>query len=230
MTPGPAFWPQGTVFGTLLNSRAELQALGDQAVRPPYQSPPRAPVLYIKTANTWSASGAAISLPAQVSQVEVGASVALVMGPTRFDIPGVASAPSVAGFVLVNDLSVPHASFFRPPVRFRCLDGFLGIGPCCVSPADVGDPDRLVLEVHINGELRQTVHYADAVRDAATLLNDVSSFMTLRRGDLLMLGCGAGRPLAGAGDRIAIHVPGLAAFGTLDNTLVASAPQAAEAA
>jgi 5-oxopent-3-ene-1,2,5-tricarboxylate decarboxylase/2-hydroxyhepta-2,4-diene-1,7-dioate isomerase len=221
MTPGPFFWPQGTVFGTLLNSRAELHALGEKALQPPYKAAPKAPVLYIKTANTWSANGAGIPVPAQVAQVEIGASVALVIGATRFDIPGVESAPGVAGFVLLNDLGVPHADFFRPPVRFKCLDGFLGVGPHCVSAADVGDPDRLVLEVRINGELRQCVRFSDSVRDAATLLSDVSAFMALRAGDLLMLGCGADRPLAVVGDRIEISVPALPAFGTLTNTLVA---------
>jgi len=221
MTPSPAFWPQGTVYGTLLNSRAELAALGDQPNQPPYKAPPKAPVLYIKTANTWSPSGDAIPVPPHVPLVEVGASVAMVMGPPRFDIPGTDVAPGVAGFVLVNDLSIPHASFFRPPVKFKCLDGFLGLGSHCVVPPEAGNPDTLVIDVRINGELRQTVDYADALRDAVTLLGDVGDFMSLRPGDLLMLGCAPGRPLAGVGDRIDITVRGRPAFGTLSNTLVA---------
>lgn len=57
-------------------------------------------------------------MPATLSDVEIGATVATVM-----KAPG-----EVAGYLLMNDLSVPHASYFRPPVRFRCLDGFLGVG------------------------------------------------------------------------------------------------------
>ncbi len=222
MNSTPTFWPQGTVFGTLLNSRAELQALGERVTQPPYKAAPRAPVLYIKTANTWSASGTAIPVPSHVPRVEVGATVAMVMGPPRFGHRGAAAATSVAGFVLLNDLGVPHDSFFRPPVRFKCLDGFLGVGPVCVPAAQSGDPAALVVEVRINGNVRQTVCFDDMVRDAATLLQDVHGFMMLRAGDLLMLGCGAGRPLAGVGDRIEISVPGRAAFGTLSNTLVAA--------
>jgi 5-oxopent-3-ene-1,2,5-tricarboxylate decarboxylase/2-hydroxyhepta-2,4-diene-1,7-dioate isomerase len=59
------------------------------------------------------------------------------------------------------------------------------------------------------------------VRDAATLLADVNAFMTLRPGDVLMLGsdCLADgtRPRARAGDRIEISAPG---FAPLVNTLV----------
>ena len=135
------FLPTGTVYGTLLNFRAEVEQLAPQMSQPPYKAPPRAPVLYVKTANTWSASGAAICLPAQVPEVEIGASVGLVMGP----------AGRLAGCVLMNDLSVPHESFYRPPVRFKCLDGFLGVGDAVVAT----NPDMLVLDVRVNGERKE---------------------------------------------------------------------------
>lgn len=202
-----SYLPRGTVYGTLLNFRAEWDALRTQMDAPPYKAPPRAPVLYVKPANTWSVHGATIAVPAHVPQVEVGATIAMVMGP----------AGQVAGHVLMNDLSVPHASFFRPPVKFKCLDGFLGIGAQCVPG---GDAAGFTLEVRINGALKQTVHFAQLVRPAPQLLADVNEFMTLREGDVLMLGCDHGRPLAMAGDRIDISAPGL---GTLTNTLVQEA-------
>lgn len=206
-----SFLPHGTVYGTLLNSQGEWDALRAQMDQPPYKAPPKAPVLYVKPANTWSVHGAAIPVPSHVAQVEVGATIAMVMGIA----PG-----TVAGYVLLNDLSVPHASFFRPPVRFKCLDGFLGIGAALVPPAEAGDPSQLKLEVRINGELKQAFDLAGLIRPAAQLVADVNEFMTLQPGDVLMLGCGPNRPLAKAGDRIDISAPG---FGTLTNTLVAVA-------
>jgi len=205
-----SYLPRGTVYGTLLNFRAEWDALRTQMDAPPYKAPPRAPVLYVKPANTWSVHGASIAVPAHVPQVEVGATIAVVMG----------AAGQVAGHVLMNDLSLPHASFFRPPVRFKCLDGFLGIGAGLVPPAEAGDPARFKLEVRINGELKQSFDFATLVRPAAQLLEDVNEFMTLQPGDVLMLGCGPSRPLAKAGDRIEISAPG---FATLANTLVQEA-------
>ena len=35
---------RGTVYGTLMNFRAELDALGDAMQQPPYNAPPQAPV------------------------------------------------------------------------------------------------------------------------------------------------------------------------------------------
>ena len=122
--------------------------------------------------------------------------------------------------MLMNDLSIPHESFFRPPVKFKCLDGFLGIGDRVRARNEAGDPAVFKLEVRINGELKQTVRFSELVRSADKLLADVSAFMTLGEGDLLMLGCDVGRPMARAGDVVEIKMP---ALGTLTNTFVAEA-------
>jgi 5-oxopent-3-ene-1,2,5-tricarboxylate decarboxylase/2-hydroxyhepta-2,4-diene-1,7-dioate isomerase len=202
-----SFMPTGTVYGVLLNFRAEVEALAPQMSQPPYKAPPQAPVLYVKTANTWSPHGSAIAVPAKVPEVEVGATIGMVIGADS----------DVEGFVLMNDLSIPHASFFRPPVKFKCVDGFLGIGPAMRDAQEVADPAQFSLEVRIDGELRQSVDFSQTVRSAAQLLAEVGAFMTLAHGDVLMLGCDAGRPLARPGDRIEISAPG---FETLANTLV----------
>lgn len=205
-----SWMPEGCVYGVLLNFRNEVEALRPQMTQPPYKTPPKAPVLYVKTANTWSAHGAAIAVPARVPDVEIGATIAMVMG----------DAGKVRSYVLMNDLSIPHASFFRPPVKFKCLDGFLGIGEKLLPADQAGDPSAFRLDVRINGDLKQSLDFSDLVRPAAQLLTDVGEFMTLQPGDVLMLGCDAGRPLAKVGDRIDITAPG---FGTLSNTLAAEA-------
>jgi 5-oxopent-3-ene-1,2,5-tricarboxylate decarboxylase/2-hydroxyhepta-2,4-diene-1,7-dioate isomerase len=203
----PHYLPTGTVYGTLLNFRAEAEALAPQMMQPPYKAPPPAPVLYVKTANTWSPHGSDIAVPAAVPEVEIGASIGMVIG----------AEGDVEGFVLLNDLSIPHASFFRPPVKFKCVDGFLGIGPALRDAQEVADPATFRVEVRINGELKQSIDFSQIVRPARQLLADVGEFMTLAHGDVLMLGCDLGRPLARVGDRIDISAPG---FETLSNTLV----------
>jgi 5-oxopent-3-ene-1,2,5-tricarboxylate decarboxylase/2-hydroxyhepta-2,4-diene-1,7-dioate isomerase len=210
----------GTVYGVLLNSKDEWTAWAAQMKEPPYKAAPKAPVLYVKTANTWSACGAVIAVPARAPEVEIGASLALVIGAPAHQVSARAALQHVAGYVLVNDLSLPHASYYRPPVKYKNLDGFLGIGPCYATPAEVGNPNRLRLEVRVDGQLLQTVDFAQMLRPAAQLIADVSEFMTLRHGDVLLLGLGAKRPLARAGQRIEIRTPGLPELGTLTNTLV----------
>jgi len=220
MNLSPISWlPAGTVYGTLLNFRREQALWAARMAEPPYKGAPRAPVLYVKTANTFSPHGADVPLPARVPEVDIGATLGLVVGAAAG--PGLAS---VEGVVLLNDLSVPHDSYYRPPVRFKCLDGFLGIGSRCVPLAGLGELSALSLDVRVNGALRQSVRFDGLVRDAATLLTDVNAFMTLRPGDVLMLGTDClpdgTRPRARAGDRIEIDAPG---FAPLVNTLVGEA-------
>lgn len=210
----------GTVYGVLLNSQDEWAVWAGQMNEAPYKAPPKAPVLYVKTANTWSACGAAIAAPARAPQVEIGASLALVIGTPAHQVRAQTALQHVAGYVLVNDLSLPHASYYRPPVKYKNLDGFLGIGPRFATPAELGDPNRPLLEVRIDGKLKQTVDLGRMLRPAAQLIADVSEFMTLRHGDVLLLGLGADRPLARAGQRIEISTIGMPALGTLTNTLV----------
>ncbi|HET8745612.1 MAG TPA: fumarylacetoacetate hydrolase family protein [Ramlibacter sp.] len=201
---------RGTVYGTLLNFRGELDALGPKVNEPPYKAPPQAPVLYVKPANTWTENGGTIAIPAGFEEVEVGATVAMVMK----------SAREVFGYVLMNDVRLPHESLFRPPVKFNCRDGFLGIGDRIRARNEAGDPAVFKLEVRVNGELKQTVRFSQLLRPADKLLADVSEFMTLGEGDMLMLGCDVGRPRVRAGDTVEIKMP---ALGTLTNTFVAEA-------
>lgn len=221
------FLPGGTVYGVLLNSAAEHAQWSAHMAQPPYLAPPKAPVLYIKTANTWSPSGTAIALPAELPELEIGATVAMLIGASSgFGQPRQGLA-RLAGYVLLNDLCVPHASYFRPPVKYRCRDGLLGIGARLVAPGQAGAPGALQLEVRVNGKLCQTVDFSHMLRDPERLLADVGEFMTLGPGDLLMLGCDClpdgSRPQARAGDLIEISAASNPAFGTLSNRLVAQA-------
>jgi 5-oxopent-3-ene-1,2,5-tricarboxylate decarboxylase / 2-hydroxyhepta-2,4-diene-1,7-dioate isomerase len=213
MTLTESFLPTGTVYGTLLNFKTELAAMQPQMNQPPYKAPPQAPVLYIKPANTWSVNGASIAVPARVPAVEIGATVAMIMSHQQIR------------YVLMNDLSIPHHSFFRPPVKFKCLDGFLGMGSQTV---ETDQPQDFKLEVSVNGEVVQKLDFSQLVRPAGQLLADVSEFMTLHDGDILMLGCDClstgKRPLAKVGDVITISAPSHPALGTLSNTLAAEAP------
>ncbi len=71
---------RGTVYGTLLNHRDALAALGDAVHQPPYKAAPKAPILYIKPRNTWVGPGDAVVVPHDVEELEIGATLGLVIG------------------------------------------------------------------------------------------------------------------------------------------------------
>ncbi len=215
-----AFEPAATrtVYGALLNHRDALAALGGAVHRSPYKAPPQAPVLYIKPANTWIGHGAPIPVPADAPELEMGAALAVVVGRTACRVSEAEALDHVAGYTIANDVSVPHAEFYRPSVRLKCRDGFLPIGPWVTARRRVADPDALTLRVWVDGELRLVATTAELIRPVARLLADVTEFMTLVPGDVLLTGVPAGAPRARAGQRVAIEIDGL---GRLENPLVA---------
>jgi 5-oxopent-3-ene-1,2,5-tricarboxylate decarboxylase/2-hydroxyhepta-2,4-diene-1,7-dioate isomerase len=210
----------GAVVGTLLNFRDALAALGDAVHAAPYNSPPRAPVLYLKPANTWIAHRATIPLPAGVPALVMGATLGVVIGRTACRVPAGRALEFVGGYTIVNDVCEPHASVYRPAIRQRCRDGFCAIGPWVVARDEVASPDALTISVHVNGELRCANSTAGLVRGVAQLIADVTEFMTLGEGDLLLVGTPADAPLAGAGDSVRIAIDGI---GMLENTIAAEA-------
>jgi 5-oxopent-3-ene-1,2,5-tricarboxylate decarboxylase/2-hydroxyhepta-2,4-diene-1,7-dioate isomerase len=207
------YWPQGTVYGALLNFQQEWNLRAPQMSEAPHKGAPKAPVLFIKTANTFTASGDSIAIPSAVADVDIGANLAWVFG---------ADAKPVA-CVLVNDVSIPHESYYRPPVKFKCVDGFMGIGSNARDIAQV-KTDSVVLTVKVNGKEVQRVNYTDTVRKSHTLLSDISEFMTFQEGDVLLLGSDClpdgKRPRAKVGDVVEISAEG---FDSLVNTFVGGA-------
>jgi 5-oxopent-3-ene-1,2,5-tricarboxylate decarboxylase/2-hydroxyhepta-2,4-diene-1,7-dioate isomerase len=219
---GPVFLPptRGTVYGTLLNHRDALAALGDQMHAAPYKAPPQAPILYIKPRNTVVGHRVPVCVPADAAELEIGATLGLVIGRTATRIAAADALAVVAGYTIVNDISVPHASLYRPSMRFRCRDGFCPMGPAVVARVAVPDPDALAITVAIDGVTAQRSSTAGLVRPVAKLIADVTEFMTLHPGDVLTVGVAAHAPRARAGQTVTINIDGV---GTLENTLVAEA-------
>jgi 5-oxopent-3-ene-1,2,5-tricarboxylate decarboxylase/2-hydroxyhepta-2,4-diene-1,7-dioate isomerase len=216
----PPYRLSGTVYGALLNHRTALQALGDVVNRPPYNATPQAPVLYIKPRNTLASDGEPVAVPPGISELEIGASLGLVIGRPAACLTESLALDHVSGYLIVNDVSVPHPSYYRPSIPFKARDGFCPLGPRVVSRATIANPDALTVRVYIDGDLKQTTTTSQLVRPVAKLLADVTEFMTLMPGDVLAVGVASPAPRIRAGERAAIEIDGL---GRLENPVVAGA-------
>ena len=208
----------GTVYGALLNHRTALRSLGDAINRPPYNGPPQAPVLYIKPRNTLASDGEAVDVPAGVAELEVGASLGVVIGRPSSRLPEDSALEHVAGYLIVNDVSVPHSTYYRPSIPFRARDGFCPLGPRVVPRTALANPDAVTIRIYLDDELRQTTTTAELVRPVAKLLSEVTDFMTLSPGDVLAVGVAAPAPRVRAGQRARIEIDGV---GRLENRFVA---------
>ena len=168
----------GTVYCALLNHRSTLEMLGDAVHQAPYNAPPHSPVLAIKPRNSLTPSGSTVWIPEGVVELEVAANVGLVIGSTACRVRESQALDYVAGYLILADVSVPHANYHRPAVRFRARDGFCPLGSSVAERA-AADPDDLIMRTFVDEVLTQSASTADLVRSAARLLADVTEFMTL---------------------------------------------------
>ncbi len=207
----------GVVYGTLLNHEPAVAALAEAAHQLPYKAPAKAPVLYVKPRNTLIGHGDAVTVPADAPELEIGAALGIVIGRTACRVTVAQALDHVAGYTIVNDVSVPHAVFYRPSIRFKARDGFCPIGPTVVPAREIAEPDALAVRVYVDGALVHSTTTGERRRSVARLLADVSEFMTLSPGDVLMLGVSAGAPRVRAGQQVGIAIEGL---GQLDNRFI----------
>jgi 5-oxopent-3-ene-1,2,5-tricarboxylate decarboxylase / 2-hydroxyhepta-2,4-diene-1,7-dioate isomerase len=210
----PPYALSGTVYGVLLNHQTALQELGDAVNRPPYNGMPHAPVLYIKPRNTLAADGEAVAVPPGIAELEVGASLGLVIGRPSCRLSQDRALEHVAGYLIVNDVSVPHLPYYRPSIAAKARDGFCPLGPCVVPRAAIANPDAVTIRVYLDGELRQTATTAQLLRPVVKLLTAVTEFMTLSPGDVLAVGVASPAPRVRAGQRVRIEIDGI---GYLEN-------------
>lgn len=89
------------------------------------------------------------------------------------------------------------------------------------------DTGALEIRSYVNGELRQRSHTAQLRRSMARLIADVSEFMTLAPGDLMLIGVDAQPARARVGDTMAVEIDGI---GRPENPLHAVAAALQEAA
>ena len=206
---------RGSVYGVLLNYRGALTALDMAGSSSP---PPHAPVLFVKPANTWIAYGDAIPVPEDVESIEAGAALGIVIGRTARRVAAVDALGYVAGYTIVNDVRETDPRYHRAATRQHCRDGFCAIGPWVMPRQSLSSPDALTLRVLVNGVPRAQNTTANMIRSVATLIADVTEFLTLSPGDILHTGVPENAPRIGAGDRVRIEVEGI---GALENRVVA---------
>jgi 5-oxopent-3-ene-1,2,5-tricarboxylate decarboxylase/2-hydroxyhepta-2,4-diene-1,7-dioate isomerase len=204
-----------TVVGCLLNFRGTWEAMEPAMQKEPHFKPPKQAVLYLKPPNTYEPIGNAIVLPVGVDEVEVGATLGVLIGASAARLTEQEAMDFVAGYVAVNDVTVPHTAVLRPPIKQKCRDTFCRIGEPVPASA-IADPGSLGIRAYVNGDLKMSNSTANMIRSVPRLLAEVTEFMTLEAGDIVLMGIPENVPRAKAGDRVAVEIDGI---GRLENVI-----------
>jgi 5-oxopent-3-ene-1,2,5-tricarboxylate decarboxylase/2-hydroxyhepta-2,4-diene-1,7-dioate isomerase len=211
----------GTLYSPVLNDRPSLDRLGTALDEAPYKAPPKAPALFIKPRNTYVASGATVTLPTGATALAVAGQLGLVIGRAASRVDRAEALEYVAGYLPVIDLSIPHASVYRPAIREKCFDGACPMAAQVADRASIGVPSRLTIATYVDGKLVAERTLDDLLRPAALLLADVTEFMTLVAGDVLLLGAPLDVPQALPGQRVRVEI---AEVGSVECVLQGSRP------
>lgn len=189
----------GNIYGVALNDAAERTEIAAQFDEKPYAAPPRAPVVYMKPLASLATG------PVAVPEGGLTASATLALLIAR-DTGGVAEsgvADCLGGAALALDLSVPASSYYRPAVAQKNGDGRLALG-AFTAPA-LPTSIRLLAD----GEAIHEWPLDRLVRKPATLIADLGAFLTLKAGDVLLIGLPGDAPLIHRGQRLRIEAEGL---------------------
>jgi len=185
---------------------------------------PEFPDIFAKTSNTIVGPGDAVLLPRVSDQIDYEAELAVVIGTTAYDVPESSALDHVAGYTLFNDVTArDYQARGSQFVLGKSFDTFGPLGPALVTADEVPDPQRLDVQMTVNGVTTQRASTADMIFTVPWLVSYLSQTMTLRPGDVVATGTPAKLPDAASraqflqpGDVMAVTISGL---GTLTNVV-----------
>jgi 2-keto-4-pentenoate hydratase/2-oxohepta-3-ene-1,7-dioic acid hydratase in catechol pathway len=179
-----------------------------------------------------AAHGAEIPYPCYSREVDYEVELAVVIGKQARCIGPDEAIGCVAGFCIANDVSARSVTFKngrnqRPWDEFydwlngKWADGFLPLGPYLTTADEIDDVQNLVIELSVNGQVRQKANTSEMIYPVADIVSFLSHITTLEPGDIIATGTPEGVGMAtgdflSPGDKIDCTIEKL---GTLSNTI-----------
>ena len=152
---------------------------------------PTYPTLFAKYADALVGARDPVVLPPEVERPDWEVELAFVIGRTARYVPVDQALRYVAGYCIVNDVSERDFQLKKSATQWnkgKGCDTFGPMGPWLVTTDEIRDPQNLDMWLDVNGERRQTGNTRTMIFDVATLVADVSKYMTLLPGDVITTG------------------------------------------
>ena len=180
------------------------------------------PLVFLKTASSLLGHRGVTRRPADATFMHYECELAVVIGARARKVRRADAMAHVAGYTVCNDYAVRDylENWYRPNLRVKNRDGGTILGPWFVDAADVADPHALALRTFVNGALIQSGNTANMVNDIPSLIEYLSSFMTLQPGDVILTGTPEGVVNVNVGDEVVCEVDGI---GRLVNAIASDA-------
>ncbi len=174
---------------------------------------PERPLLFLKPPNSVAGHGDTVTLPAGKEQVEYEAELGVVIGKQCRNVAAEDADSVIEGYTCVNDISNRDDQMVEQNwIRGKAFDGSAPIGPVVAPPDEV--PDDAAVELRLNGEVKQQSSRSEFIFSVPEIIEEITTYMTLEPGDIIITGTPAGVGPLSDGDRVEVEIEGV---GTLEH-------------
>lgn len=173
---------------------------------------PKEPIIFIKPNTSVIGPGDVIQWPKASERVDHEAELAIVISRICKEVPKEKFRDVIFGYTLANDVTARDIQKSDGQwTRGKSFDTFCPLGPWIDTDFQ---PMSQRITASVDGELRQDAKLSDMVFDIPTIINFISSAMTLLPGDVILTGTPAGIGPVIAGGTVTVSIDGL---GVLEN-------------
>lgn len=186
---------------------------------------PEWPVFFTKPATSVIGHMAKVVNHKITTKLDWEVELAVVIGRKGRDIPKAKAYEYVFGYTVCLDMTArelqrQHGQWYKG----KSLDTFCPLGPWIVHKSALPDPQQVRLVCRVNGEVMQDGNTRDMIFDIPTIIESLSSGLTLEPGDIISTGTPSGVGFARVppvflkpGDKVEGEVEGV---GTLEVSIV----------
>lgn len=155
---------------------------------------PKYPSLFFRSPTSFTGHETPLVRPRESQQLDYEGEIVLVIGKGGRRIPRDRALSHIAGLTLMNEGTirdwVRHAKF--NVTQGKNFDSSGSIGPWLVTADEFDGIDNLMIQTRVNGELRQDDDTSNMIFSFDFLVEYISSFTTLKPGDVISTGTPTG--------------------------------------
>ena len=188
---------------------------------------PKHPMVFTKQATSANGPYAPIHSPPETQMLDYEGELGVVIGKRCRRVSKQDANRVIAGFCVLNDVSVREWQFLATPPQFtmgKSWDTHNPFGPAIVTPDEV-DPHNLMLRTFVNGDLRQKTSTSDLIFNCYDIIEFMTTAFTLEPGDVIATGTPSGVGISmqpqgtlKLGDVVKVEIDGL---GFIENEVIA---------
>jgi 2-keto-4-pentenoate hydratase/2-oxohepta-3-ene-1,7-dioic acid hydratase in catechol pathway len=178
---------------------------------------PAFPLFFNKQATCVNAPFDPIHRPRASEALDYEGELGIVIGKRCRHVPRDRAHEVIAGYVIVDDVSVRDWQMRAPTMTLgKSFDTHGPVGPWIVTTDEIPDPHKLELRTWVNGELRQHSNTRHLIFNCFAQIETLSTVCTLLPGTIISTGTPSGVAAAmkppkwlKAGDTVKIEIEGI---------------------